>query len=178
MPSIIEKIVAFGQVVVPSMGGVSVQVNPALSPPRPTVAESTALIARMKACPHWQASSECGCGVNRCLAGKGREGKVSHQDCFECLQEVGGGGPGMSSHEFTLIVTRADGGDFDVEPASDALFEAGYDDALVGIRCGVPNLDFTREADSFGEAVASTTAESARSGVGPIVVRVEPDELG
>ncbi|AGA26031.1 hypothetical protein [Singulisphaera acidiphila] len=44
----------------------------------------------------------------------------------------------MSRHEFTLIVARADGGEFGLEAASDALFEAGCDDALVGIRCGVP----------------------------------------
>ncbi|AGA26032.1 hypothetical protein [Singulisphaera acidiphila] len=72
-----------------SMGGVQpVTLERVSSPTRPTVAASTVLIARIKACPHWQASSECGCGVNRCAAGKGRDGKVSHQDCFECLQEA------------------------------------------------------------------------------------------
>lgn len=44
-----------------------------------------ALLARMKSCPHWQAASDCGCGHNRCAAGKGNQGVVSHRDCFHCL---------------------------------------------------------------------------------------------
>ncbi len=42
-------------------------------------------IARMRACPHFEASSECGCGVNRCRLGKGKDGLVSHADCRACL---------------------------------------------------------------------------------------------
>ena len=54
--------------------------------PRPPLAR----IAAMKACPDWVASSDCGCGNNRCALGKGRDGVVSHQDCFACLGfEVG-----------------------------------------------------------------------------------------
>lgn len=50
-------------------------------------ASDLANIARVKACPHWEKTSECGCGMNRCRAGKGRAGDnaVSHRDCFECL---------------------------------------------------------------------------------------------
>jgi hypothetical protein len=55
----------------------------AADPPRPT--EVAALIARMKACPHWRATSACGCGLNLCAAGKGKGGVVSHADCFACL---------------------------------------------------------------------------------------------
>jgi hypothetical protein len=53
--------------------------------PRLSVANAVGLIARMKACESWEASSECGCGNNRCRLGKGRDGIVSHQDCFACL---------------------------------------------------------------------------------------------
>lgn len=50
------------------------------------LAETLGLISRMKKCEHWEASSSCGCGSNRCLAGKGSpQGIVSHQQCFECL---------------------------------------------------------------------------------------------
>lgn len=56
--------------------------------PSPEVARFLTLIARMKACPSWVASSSCGCGTNKCLAGKGRQGFVSHQDCFGCLREA------------------------------------------------------------------------------------------
>lgn len=55
------------------------------APPALTVAESTALIAAMKGCPNWRASS-CGCGLNRCLGGKGKAGEVSYADCFACLR--------------------------------------------------------------------------------------------
>ena len=55
---------------------------------RPEVAESLALVARMKACPSWVASSSCGCGANKCLAGRGRQGIVNHVDCFACLREA------------------------------------------------------------------------------------------
>jgi hypothetical protein len=50
------------------------------------VSEHIDLIRSMKACPSWEKSSDCGCGNNRCREGKGREGVVSHQDCFECLR--------------------------------------------------------------------------------------------
>lgn len=40
---------------------------------------------RMRACPHWERSSGCGCGLNRCKVGKGKEGVVSHDDCRSCL---------------------------------------------------------------------------------------------
>ena len=54
----------------------------------PTSAESLALIDQMKACPSWVARSDCGCGVNQCLAGKGKGGLVGRPDCFVCLRET------------------------------------------------------------------------------------------
>lgn len=56
--------------------------------PRPAPAQVAANIARMKACPHWEASSACGCGNNICRIGKGRAGVVSHADCFTCLDSA------------------------------------------------------------------------------------------
>lgn len=61
---------------------------PPTLPSNPTAAESLGLVARMRACPHWRARSDCGCGVNGCAIGKGRDGLVSHADCFACLSGV------------------------------------------------------------------------------------------
>lgn len=54
---------------------------------RESLRQSLSLIARVKACPSWEASSSCGCGNNRCRLGRGRDGIVSHQECFACLRE-------------------------------------------------------------------------------------------
>jgi hypothetical protein len=55
---------------------------------RPPAGEIIRNIAKMKQCPHWEASSSCGCGVNICKAGRGKNpGQVSHLECFECLEE-------------------------------------------------------------------------------------------
>ncbi len=61
---------------------------------------------------------------------------------------------------------------------SDALFEAGCGDALLGVRDGVVFLDFDREAPSLGEAVSSAIANVKAAGIGAGVVRIEPAELG
>ncbi len=61
--------------------------------------------------------------------------------------------------------------------AEQDFFEAGCDDALFGIRNGVPFLDFDREAGSFAEAVLSAIRDVARAGTGAEVTRVEPDDL-
>lgn len=51
------------------------------------VAGTLGLIARMKKCPSWEASSSCGCGQNKCRQDKGLGGIVVHADCFACLRE-------------------------------------------------------------------------------------------
>ena len=56
----------------------------------------------------------------------------------------------------------------------DALYEAGCDDALIGMRDGVAYADFCREADSFPRAVASATRSVEAAGVGAKVEHVEP----
>lgn len=65
------------------------------APRQPTMPAvlSISLVFQMKACPHWVARTNCGCGVNECRAGKGNAGLVSHNDCFVCLQRGAGSGP-------------------------------------------------------------------------------------
>ena len=77
------------------------------------------------------------------------------------------------THTFTLVLS---GGPGLTDELTDALFEAGCDDALPGSRGGVVFLDFTREADSLREAVLSAIADAEAGGLGARVVRVEPDE--
>ena len=58
----------------------------------------------------------------------------------------------MPTFQFTLII---DGADFEDAEFSDAVFEAGCDDALIGRSGGVQYVDFDREADSFEKAAFS-----------------------
>ncbi len=62
----------------------------------------------------------------------------------------------MPIHHFTLI---AGGTDLQSESTIDALFEAGCDDATVGLADGVQYLDFDREAQSLGEAIFSAVRD-------------------
>ena len=78
------------------------------------------------------------------------------------------------AHSFTLILSGVP--DLS-EKVVDALYEAGCDDALVGMRDGVVFLDFDREADSFKDAVLSAIADVEGAGIQAKVVRVEPDEI-
>ena len=56
----------------------------------------------------------------------------------------------------------------------DAIFEAGCDDALLGIVAGQMTLDFHRKAPSFQEALTSAIADVGRAGLSYPLVRVEP----
>jgi hypothetical protein len=76
------------------------------------------------------------------------------------------------THEFTLILSGFSELTNDVE---DRLFEAGCDDALLGILDGTPFLDFSREAPSLEKAVLSAIRDVVQAGFE--VVRVEPDDL-
>jgi hypothetical protein len=80
----------------------------------------------------------------------------------------------MNTYTFTLIL---DGLDLEDEQRMNALFEAGCDDALFGLRNGTPIAEFDREAPSFSEAVMSAirTVEGVADDLR--VVRVEPDDL-
>ncbi len=67
----------------------------------------------------------------------------------------------------------------DLELTSDALFEAGCDDATSGIHCGIPPISISRgEAESFrgGRRLGDRGCLSVGS-AGIVVVRVEPDDL-
>jgi hypothetical protein len=53
--------------------------------------ESIQLTKEMKSCKYYQKESNCGCGMSRCLAGKGKPdinntGLVNVWDCYACLR--------------------------------------------------------------------------------------------
>ncbi len=80
----------------------------------------------------------------------------------------------QSLHSFTLFLAGADVlGDEQL----DALYEAGCDDALFGVRDGVQYAAFDRQAVSFSEALASAIRDVTLTVAGSQVVRIEPDEL-
>ena len=78
----------------------------------------------------------------------------------------------MSSYEFSIIAT---GLSIDGDEWEDSFYEAGCDDALVGVRRGLFVLDFNREAATLAEAVESACADMRRAGA--TIVRIEPDPL-
>lgn len=65
--------------------------------------------------------------------------------------------------EFTLVLSGVNALTREV---LDALYEAGCDDALVGMRGGVAFADFCREADSFPNAMLSAIRDVERAGIG------------
>ena len=62
----------------------------------------------------------------------------------------------METYWFTLTV---EGTDFVDGEVVDALYEAGCDDAMLGVTNGVPQAMFAREAPSMEEAVRSAIAD-------------------
>ncbi len=75
------------------------------------------------------------------------------------------------SCQFTLILT----GIKDLTPdVTDALYEAGFDDALVGVVGGVPYIDVNhRRAESLENAIRAAIRDVEKAGFH--VVRVESD---
>jgi hypothetical protein len=75
------------------------------------------------------------------------------------------------SYQFTLILT----GIKDLTPeVTDALYEAGFDDALVGMAAGVPYIDVNhRRAESLEKAVRQAMQDVEAAGFR--VVRVESE---
>jgi len=65
----------------------------------------------------------------------------------------------------------------DIEDHLDALFEAGCDDALFGVRSGQQFAEFDREAPSFGDAMLQALRTLEATVPGLLVTRVEPDDL-
>ena len=80
----------------------------------------------------------------------------------------------MEVHSFTLVLAGITEITSEVE---DRLFEAGCDDALLGIRDGVAFLDFDRESESLLDAILSAISNVEQSGLEVKVIRVEPDDL-
>ncbi len=79
----------------------------------------------------------------------------------------------MTTHSFTLVV---EGVDIDDPQVFDALYEAGCDDATIGITNGIPVMDFDRKAASLYEAISSAIAD-AESVDGLRVVRIADLDL-
>ena len=79
-----------------------------------------------------------------------------------------------STYAFTLIL---DGVSDLTQELMDAVYEAGFDDALFGISVGVPFLDLERTASSARAAVLDAIAQVKRVGHGVRVIRVEPENF-
>ncbi len=77
-------------------------------------------------------------------------------------------------YEFTLIFS---GVRELTREVLDALFEAGCDDALFGVRDGIAFGDFCRQADTFEKAALSAIRDVEGAGIGAKIELVEPDEL-
>jgi hypothetical protein len=81
----------------------------------------------------------------------------------------------MATYDFTLTFWLADR---DAEPETylDALFEAGCDDATIGVgQRGVISLAFNREAPSAEEAIRSAVAAVTQAIPGSRLVEAKPD---
>ena len=78
----------------------------------------------------------------------------------------------MGEHQFTLVIS----GDLEADATTDALFDAGCDDATFGTVDQVGYADFIREAPTLGEAVRSAIRQ-VESVSGLRVTRIEPDDL-
>jgi hypothetical protein len=80
----------------------------------------------------------------------------------------------IREHEFVLVLS----GVSELGPeVTDALFEAGCDDATPSVRSGRVYLTFTREASSFKEAIISAIRDVKRSRIGVEVLNVDDCNL-
>lgn len=80
----------------------------------------------------------------------------------------------MQEYEFTLILS---GVQELTREVLDAFYEAGCDDALIGMRDGIAYAEFCREAASFRKAVLSAIRDVESAGLDARVEHVEPDEF-
>lgn len=84
----------------------------------------------------------------------------------------------MATYDFSLTFTLPDG-DAEAEQYLDALFEAGCDDALIGIgERGTIGLDFAREAESAEVAIHSAIANVQAAIPGAALLEASPDLVG
>jgi hypothetical protein len=68
----------------------------------------------------------------------------------------------MACHEFTLQLAGVSELTEDLETR---VYEGGCDDALLGVSAGRGFLDFSREADTLVEAVASALRDARKAGL-------------
>ena len=80
----------------------------------------------------------------------------------------------MKTYHFTLILGPSPQID---EEIANKLYEAGCDDALVGMRYGVSFLEFDREAASLCDAVMGAIEDIKRADSRLHVCRIEPEDL-
>jgi len=80
----------------------------------------------------------------------------------------------QQEYDFALIV---DGVHELTQKVTDALFEAGCDDATLSIQYGLLYMEFSREASSLKEAVVSAILNVRRSGLAARVLRVDECNL-
>ncbi|MGH2746552.1 MAG: helix-turn-helix transcriptional regulator [Actinomycetota bacterium] len=78
----------------------------------------------------------------------------------------------MSEYEFILVIDA----DLDDDAVLDRLFEAGCDDATLGMSDGVGYGEFHREAPNFRDALMSAIYD-VEVGAHLRVLHVEPDDL-
>ena len=78
-------------------------------------------------------------------------------------------------YEFTLLLS---GVQELTREVLDALYEAGCDDALIGVRDGTFYAEFCREGASFQEAMLSAARDVEMAGVGAKGEQVEPTPVG
>ncbi|HXT80688.1 MAG TPA: DNA-binding protein [Acetobacteraceae bacterium] len=84
----------------------------------------------------------------------------------------------MTDYSFVLNFTLANQED-DPETYLDALYEAGCDDASVGVgRAGMIGLDFTRAAASAEDALRSAIENVRKAIPGAVLVQAGPDLVG
>ncbi|MCW8825051.1 MAG: DNA-binding protein [Gammaproteobacteria bacterium] len=84
----------------------------------------------------------------------------------------------MATYDFSLVFTLP-GGESEAGQYLDALFEAGCDDALIGIgERGTIGLDFTREAESANEAIQSAVANVQEAIPDAVLLEASPDIVG
>ena len=63
------------------------------------------------------------------------------------------------------------------EALADRLFEAGCDDGLPGMSCGIACIGFNREADTLEFAIRSAIADVQKAGCTVDCVQIERDSL-
>lgn len=91
---------------------------------------------------------------------------------------IGTQGRMMPNYDFTLTFTLPSP-DSDPEQYLDALYEAGCDDALVGIgRTGMIGFDVTRNAASADHALRSAIEDVQKAIPGAVLIKADPDLVG